>query len=206
MLERLTMSSAFIVVNHSIATLGTVAVAGYNLCGTAEAMSFMPGLALGVAATTLFGQAVGARRLDLAHLYTRLTLRIGVIVMVFMTAALVLGADRIIAFFTPDPGVIEIGGMLLRFMGYIQIPQVISMVYSGALKGAGDAHSPFVITLICMWGVRILGILVSVHLLQQGMRAIAVWICADNLLRFVLFHLAYRKGRWRKRLRLGSEA
>ena len=198
MLERFTMSGASIVVMSTIATLGTAAVAANSLAGTAESLSFMPGFAFGTSVTTLVGQSLGANREDLAKRYVSLTCRLGSVVMLFMSCVLFFGSRNIISLFTPDLEVIEMGSILIKILAIIQIPQVIAMVYSGALKGAGDTKSPFLIALISMWGVRILGVVVTVRFLGLGINAVCVSMCCDNVVRCILFHLRYKKTNWSK--------
>ena len=85
--------------------------------------------------------------------------------------------------------------------GNIQIPQMIAMVYSGALKGGGDTKSPFLVALISMWGVRILGILICIHIFHLGITAICVCMCTDNVTRYLLFRYIYKKEKWAKTLK-----
>ncbi|MBQ5805724.1 MAG: MATE family efflux transporter, partial [Lachnospiraceae bacterium] len=67
MIQRAVMSSSHILVTSTVATLGTAAVAAQSLSATAESLSFMPGFAFGTACTTLYGQALGAKRPDMGH-------------------------------------------------------------------------------------------------------------------------------------------
>lgn len=202
MLERFAMSSASVVVSSTVASLGTVAVAAQNLAGSAESLSFMPGFAFGTAATTLFGQCVGAKKPELAKKYVNNTVKLGSVVMGMMTIILFTQSKLIMGFFTPDLEVIEMGSVLLKILALIQIPQMIAMVYSGALKGGGDTKSPFLVALISMWGVRILGILISIHIFHLGITAICICMCTDNVTRFLLFRYIYKKEKWAKNMQL----
>lgn len=196
MFERFTMSSAFVVTSSIIATLGTVSLAANSLAGQAESLSFMPGFAFGTAATTLVGQSLGAGNEEQARRYVRITGLMGAVVMFFMSCVLFFLSDRIIALFTPDPAVIELGGKLLKILAFIQVPQMYAMVYSGALKGAGDTRSPFLITLCSMWGVRILGSFILIRLLHKDLPWMCAAMCLDNVVRFFLYLHCYRKGKW----------
>lgn len=198
MLERFAMSGASVVVSSTVASLGTAAVAAQNLAATAESLSFMPGFAFGTATTTLFGQSIGAKRPDLAKRYVSLTIRIGFVVMLFMTLILFFGSTEIMGVFTPDAEVIGMGSTLLKILAVIQIPQMIAMVYSGALKGAGDTKSPFLIALVSMWGVRIVGTVICVRILGLDLTSVCVCMCSDNVVRWLLFHRQYRRESWSK--------
>ncbi len=200
MCERFVMSGASVIVASTVASLGTVAVASQNLAGTAESLSFMPGFAFGTAATTLFGQSLGAKRPELGKKYVSYTIRLGAIVMFIMTLVMFFGSRFIMSIFTPDEAVIEMGSVLVKILAIIQVPQMIAMVYSGALKGAGDTKSPFLVALFSMWGVRVLGVTICVRLLGMGMTALCTCMCTDNVVRFILFSTIYRREKWRKHI------
>ncbi|MBQ6934601.1 MAG: MATE family efflux transporter [Clostridia bacterium] len=200
MCERFVMSGASVIVASTVASLGTVAVASQNLAGTAESLSFMPGFAFGTAATTLFGQSIGAKRPELGKKYVSYTIRLGAAVMFVMTLVMFFGSRFIMSIFTPDEAVIEMGSVLVKILALIQVPQMIAMVYSGALKGAGDTKSPFLVALFSMWGVRVLGVTICVRLLGMGMTALCTCMCTDNVVRFILFSTIYRREKWRKHI------
>ena len=197
MIQRFAMSSASIIVTSTIATLGTVAVAAQSLAMTAESLSFMPGFAFGTAVTTLFGQSLGARREDKAHDFLFKTIALGAVVMAFMTCVLFFGSAFIMGIFTPDADVIRHGSVLLKILAVIQIPQMIAFCVSGALQGAGDTKTPLYITMISMWGVRVLGCIIFVRILGFGLYTVCVCMCTDNVVRCILNLIAYKKGKWK---------
>ncbi len=195
MIQRAVMSSSHILVTSTVATLGTAAVAAQSLSATAESLSFMPGFAFGTAVTTLYGQSLGAKRPDMAHEFLIKTVKMGAVVMAFMTCVLFFGSAQIMTIFTPDPLVIEYGSVWLKILAVIQIPQMIAFCISGALQGAGDTKTPLYITFASMWGVRVLGILLCIHVFHLGLYSICVCMCTDNVVRCVLFLLWYKKKR-----------
>ena len=195
MIQRFVMSSCQILVTSTVATLGTAAVAAQSLSATAESLSFMPGFAFSTACMTLYGQSLGAKRPDMAHDYLMRTIKLGNMVMAVMTCILFFGSTQIMGLFTPDPLVIEYGSVWLKILALIQIPQTIGFCVSGALQGAGDTKTPLYITFASMWGVRVLGIMICVHLFHLGQYAICVCMCTDNVVRCLLFLLQYKKKR-----------
>ena len=195
MIQRAVMSSSHILVTSTVATLGTAAVAAQSLSATAESLSFMPGFAFGTACTTLYGQSLGAKRSDMAHDFLVKTIKMGTVVMAFMTCVLFFGSAQIMAIFTPDPLVIEYGSIWLKILAVIQIPQMIAFCISGALQGAGDTKTPLYITFTSMWGVRVLGIMLCIHVFHLGLYSICVCMCTDNVVRCVLFLFTYKKKR-----------
>ena len=191
MVQRALMSGSHIIVTSTVATLGTAAVAAQSLSATAESLSFMPGFAFGTAVTTLYGQSLGAKRPDMAHDFLIRTMKLGSVVMAFMTCVLFFGSAEIISIFTPDAEVIAIGSIWLKILAVIQIPQTIAFCVSGALQGAGDTKTPLYVTFASMWGVRILGIMICIYVLHLGLYSICVCMCTDNVVRCALFLIQY---------------
>lgn len=195
-LERLVMSLGKIVITAAVAGLGTVPLAAHYLVVTGESLSFMPSFAFSVAATTLVGQSLGAGDLPKAKSYSRTTLSLSILVMTAAGFLLYLGAEPLTSLFSNDPAVVALATRCLRLTAFLQPIQVISVVVTGILRGAGDAKWPFYIVLISMWSVRILLSLIAIHLLGLGLFAVWVAICLDVLTRAILFALRYRSGRW----------
>ena len=195
MLQRIVMNSAAILVTSTVATLGTVAVASQSLAGTAESLSFMPGFAFSAACTTLYGQSLGAKRPDLAHDFLMKTIKLCILVMAVTTCGLFFGAELIMGLLTPDPEVILHGSVLLRIVALIQIPQGVGLCISGGLQGGGDTRSPLLVSMASVWGVRIVGVLLCVHVFHLGLYAVCVSMCTDNVVRCILFLLRYRQQR-----------
>ena len=197
MLQRFAMSGASIIVTSTVASLGTVAVASQSLAATAESLSFMPGFAFSTAVTTLFGQSLGARRQDLAQDYLFKTIKLSSVVMAIMTCVLFFGSSFIMGIFTPDPEVIKHGSVLLKILAVIQIPQTIAFCINGAQQGAGDTKTPLYISLISMWGIRVLGVIIFVRILGFGLYTVCICMCLDSAMRCVLAIFAYKKGKWK---------
>ena len=199
--ERIAMSSGGIITTSTVATLGTVAVAANSLYLTAESMCFMPGFAFSTAATTLVGQSLGAKRPDLAEKYVKITAKIASVVMLFMSVLLYVFAGPILRMFTPDLAVIALGTICLQYDAFIQVPQMLAQVLAGALRGAGDTKWTFIIITVSMWGVRILGTVIGIRVLNFGLEAACLAMCADQCVRCILFFLRYRTGKWKEVIR-----
>ena len=99
--------------------------------------------------------------------------------------------------FTPDPEVIKHGSVLLKILALIQIPQMIAFCISGALQGAGDTKTPLYITMVSMWGVRVLGCILLVRILGFGLYTVCICMCSDNVVRCLLNIIAYKRGKWK---------
>ena len=197
LLERLCLSSASVLVASSIASLGTESVAASSLCGTAEALSYMPAFAFQMAIITLVGQALGADKPSLAEKFVRISIRLGGTVMFFTGAALFIFAEPIIGVFTPDPEVIAIAAACLRVEASIQVPQLIGWIYSGALQGAGDTKVIFYINAATNWGIRTLFMVLGIRLFGLQLEQAYIVVAFEITLRTIIFYFRYRSGHWK---------
>lgn len=155
-LERVAQQSGQLLYSKFIIGYGTAAYAAHQVGLSIESLSFMPGAGMGIAAATLMGQALGARKLRRARISHREALRLAVLVMGMMALLFLAFPHLLMALFTSDPGVIDKGCVFLRMVAFAQIPLALSFVYAGSLRGTGDTFYVFVVTLFSMWGVRVL--------------------------------------------------
>jgi putative MATE family efflux protein len=154
-LERVAQQSGQLFYSKFIIGFGTAAYAAHQIGLSIESLSFMPGAGMGIAAATLMGHALGARKIRRAHLSHAAALRLAVMVMASMAVLFLCLPHQLIALFTSDPEVIEKGSVFLRLVAFAQVPLAISFVYAGSLRGTGDTHYVFVVTLAAMWGIRV---------------------------------------------------
>ena len=86
---------------------------------------------------------------------------------------------------------------MLRIVSVSEPFFALSIILSGALRGAHDVRFPMVVGLLCMWGVRI--VLAPILVYRAGMGLAGVWtaMAADLILRGVLCALRWRSGKWK---------
>ncbi|MBQ3587486.1 MAG: MATE family efflux transporter [Oscillospiraceae bacterium] len=198
MLQRFVMGAASVVIASTVASLGTVAVASNSLAATIESFCYMPGFAFASAATTLTGQSLGAERPDLGERYVATCIKIASVAMGVGSLLLFIFSPQIISLFTPDAEVIKTGSQLVKLLATIQIPCAVADIFSGALRGAGDTKVPFLMTLVSMWGVRVLGATIFIRFMGLSIHWVIIAMNTDNIVRMVLFWLRYRQGEWKK--------
>ena len=159
--------------------------------------SVLPALAFQVAAATLVGQAVGARRYDLAQSLGQRTVLLLGLIMAGVVAATFLFAGPLAALFLADPEVAALGAAVLRWFAVAQFFSSLSIGTQGALTGAGDTKPIFRYTIVTQWGVLLaltLILAVGAGWVPEG--ALLAWVAAPAL-QLVLMQRLFRGGRWR---------
>lgn len=94
---------------------------------------------------------------------------------------------------TDNVEVIRLGAIYLVIMDLVQIPQNLSGVLNGALRGAGFTRVPMIVAGVGLWGIRIPFSLLLTYYFH--MNIIAIWIVmgADLIVRFVLSYSIYKR-------------
>lgn len=175
---------------------GAYGAAAMSIGMQVASLGFMPGVAVSVAATSLVGQAIGAWRPDLARLRGNLSIVLGMIIMALPALPMVVFAPQIVRLFEPSahPIVVEGGASFLRIHGAAQPLVAITIVASGALRGAGDTMAALIAAVI---GRALLVVPLAYFLaLVLGFELAGVWW---GLLVGVLLQGALVLQRWRGR-------
>lgn len=144
--------SAFIIMN-----LGTISFASNQITTTIESLSFMPGWGLSLAATTLVGHKIGEQNIEKAKKYAYTCTIIGIIIMSLCSLLFLIFPTFLISLFIneSEKEVIKLGSTCLMIAAIEQPFISISMILGGSLKGLGDTKSPFIVSLISNWLIRL---------------------------------------------------
>lgn len=193
-LERSALSIAQIVQTRIVAPLGTVSLAANSFAVTAEAICYLPGFGVSAAATTLVGQAVGAKRRDLARSFSWYATLIGMALMTLTGIAMYFLCPAVFAFLTPVKEVQELGVRVLRIELFAEPMFAASIVVTGALRGAGDTLMPGILNLVSMWGVRIVLELLLVG--RFGLSGVWIAMCIELNVRGVLMLVRLAHEKW----------
>jgi Na+-driven multidrug efflux pump len=137
--------------------LGPAATAAHGVAIRCEALAFLPVAAFTVAAGTLTGQYLGARRPDLAGRAARTAWWLGVFVLTLLALVLYTQAGLMFSMFLGDrqPRVAAVGVPVLRIVAFAMPAFATIDVLSGALRGAGDTRWPWVIVVFGFLAVRL---------------------------------------------------
>ena len=206
MVEQLAMRIGFFSYARIVADLGTDAFAAHQICGQFLNLSFSCADGLGIAGTSLVGQMLGRKRRDLAHIYGTLAQRFSLTAgLMLATACVVLRAPLVNMFINPGESeqVRQMAEMVMIVLGILQPLQMLSVVASGALRGAGDVKYTARVMLITVTCIRPVLALVGVYVCQNifhrsDIALVSAWIatCCDMTVRMILMMKRYRSEKW----------
>jgi MATE family, multidrug efflux pump len=157
-------------------TLKPAALAAHMIVFQVMHLSFLPAIAVSVAGTTLVGQYIGAKRIDLARRSTRSVMLIGISYMGFAGLMMAVFRSQMFTIFNPDPAVLDVGINIVLVAALFQPFDAVWSVGSGILRGAGDTHFPMVIMFISGALVFIPGVYLLGEYFELGI--VGAWLAA----------------------------
>ncbi|HYT93926.1 MAG TPA: MATE family efflux transporter [Gemmataceae bacterium] len=193
--------------------LGDVASGAHGIALGWEALAFLSGAAFGTAAMTLVGQNLGAGRPAQAARSGWTAFGMGCGVMCFMGLVFFVLANPMFALFCPHPSqqpIVEEGVPVLRLVAFATPPMASAIIFTWALRGAGDTRVPVLFTWIGFLGVRI-PLAYFLALRQVDLGPLGIWqgaglglfgawlaMFADLLVRGCFFLWRFRSGAWQR--------
>lgn len=132
-LNMVTVAAGIFVITWFVSQFSKEGVAAYGIATRVEQIVLMPTIGLNIAVLTLVGQNNGARRYDRVEGAWRTGMKYGVLMMIGGGLLILLLARPLMAFFTSDTSVIEIGVDYLRIASitlcaYVILYQTVYML------------------------------------------------------------------------------
>jgi len=182
--------------------LGDLALAASNIAFSINNLAFAPLLGFGLAASTVVGHHQGARHPEAARRAGYTGLKMGLIYMCVIGATFVLfpkGYFELFrskdAAFTADE-LLSLGRPMLLMMTAWGLLDTVSIVLSGALKGAGDTRFVMVYMILGSWLVLVPGSLLLLHA-GAGILGLWGWLAVYVCVLAVGFWWRWQQGRWK---------
>lgn len=144
-----------VIVQSQINTFGTDTIAAFAVYFKVESIMYLPILAYGQTATTYVGQNYGAGKPERVYRGVHLSLAIGLTTSVVTSGICLLFARQLFGIFTPDQTVIDIGMQFFYINAALYFLYNFIEVYSGAIRGSGNAVVPMTVVVLNMCVVRL---------------------------------------------------
>lgn len=186
-------------INVIMGSFGTPAMSAVTFTFRWMSMSFMPAVGLGTAVTCLVGRYIGEGKSEIAIQRTHQGFLLTAIYMVTCGVLFFILRQPMIGLFSHDPVVVALGGTLMIVASIWQFFDALFIIYSGALRGAGDTFVPMLALLGLQWSLVIAGgLLITRKFTHLGPTApwYAVILYAILLGLFCL--VRFNRGKWKK--------
>ncbi len=188
---------AFATFTSVLGSLGAEQIAAHQIALATIRVSFLPGAAVGEAASVLVGQALGRRSLVQADRATRAALIVAVAFMASWGVVFAVAGGWIVRLFTDESAVAHVARTLLWIAAAFQVLDAANMVLRSALRGAKDVRVPALIGVAVVWTCIPTAAFVLGRL--AGMGSVGGWLgfVAETTLGAVLMARRWRRGAWR---------
>ena len=199
--QRLMSNGSFFIFFSIVGRIGTLELAASNIIRSVLNLSSMPATGIGVAAMTLVGQNLGAKKPDEAEVFAWEAAKLAAYLMAGIGLLFVVFPQFIFMIYTSDPAVIALGRTPLRFLGLTQAFGGISLVIEQSLQGAGNTRYVMIAEiLVCLLFYLPIAYLLGIHLhlgiTGAWLGELAYWIVMSSLMA-----AKFRTGTW-KRIRM----
>ena len=197
-LQSVLYSVSNLVVQASINSFGTDAIASWAAIGKIDGFIWMVMSAYGIAITTFVGQNFGAQKYGRVKRSIKVCLGMALGTTISLSILLLVFMEPLLRFFTGDEAVIEIGQRFFWVLAPSYFTYVFIEILSGAIRGAGEAFQPMVITCFGVCGLRILWLTVVVSI-WHSMEMVAMNYPVTWVIAAIVFVIYYWRMNWLRR-------
>lgn len=196
MVEQVFMRVGFFAYAAIVARLGTIAFSTHQICMNILSLSFSFGDGLSVAAASLVGQSLGARRSDMAIIYGKTAQRIAFAASTVLFFLFLFGRHMLMRLFTSDAEIIAMGTVILVITAFTTHAQTSQVVMTGSLRGAGDTKFVSLTAFLSIAIVRPMLTWLLCFVCSFGLPGAWIALLIDQFMRMSINLARFSKGKW----------
>ncbi len=136
-----------------ISRLGEVTVSGHQIVANLTSLFYMLPLSIGVSASVLVSQCLGAGSPQAARTATFNCLKFGIGCAVIVSLILYFFKYFFVELYTSDPAVIAISALLIPFAAFYHVFDATNCIGSFAMRGYRITFTPMVLYGVLLWGI-----------------------------------------------------
>lgn len=195
--EQLVWALGQLVVSGYAAVIGIVVLATHQVLLRIQSILSMFYLGFSLGAMTLVGKYLGAADRQGALKTATAANRVAFVFSFFVYVALALFSKPLVAIFTSDPEVVELGRKVMIIFALVQIPKALDGVIIGNLRGVGDLKWLMLVTTasVILFEIGLNWILVFVF----NFSLMSLWVVhfGDEILRSLVNYRRFKSGKWK---------
>ncbi len=202
-LQMIVVSLAGVIIIALVNRYGTAVTAAFGIGMQIDMLATIPFISIGMAATTIAGQNLGAQKLERVFQTLRISVYFGLAVALVCTAVLLLFSHHIGAIFleksAENTRVLHIVRDYYHWIAFIFPCFAVIFAVQGVLRSAGDTMALLALSFVAMFVIRIplaYGLAGPLGFKQDG-----IWMAMlmSSALAVGLNWLYYAKGPWKKK-------
>jgi MATE family multidrug resistance protein len=195
--------AAFAVFMVIVGRIGTLELAASGIAFNLNMIVFFPMVGLAVAVSSLVGRYLGAEQPALAERAVGSALAMSLVYMGLCGALYVFGAKLLLAPYAAGadpatfPQIAAIATVLLRFVAFYSIFDMLNLVHAAGLRGAGDTLYPMALTFVLAWIVMLVPAGIGCQRLGAGVYFAWSMATLYVFLLGLLMRRRFRAGHWK---------
>ena len=183
--------------------LGMVELAASNLAANINSLAFMPLIGCSIAVSTMVGQRLGQNRPHQAEYCTWTGFHFAFLYMTGMALAYVFTPELFLlpfdaraqgAAFTAARSTALV---LLRIVAVYCVFDAMYIVFTAALKGAGDTRYVLCLSVGLSWALMVIPGFLALSYFDVGIYGLWSILCAYIVVAGIAFYLRFRAGQWK---------
>lgn len=187
-----------------VGRLGELELAVTNIALSINMLAFLPLIGISIATTTLVGQYIGKRDLPAAEKSTYSSLKIALLYMGSMGLVFILFPEQLLSLFRSSQGeaapfapVLDHGRRILVLVACYGFFDAMNVIFSGALKGAGDTRFAMWASVLVAWVLFVPPVYLIVEVVKQGILMAWGWATIYIIVIGTVFCFRFRSGKWK---------
>lgn len=196
--EMLSYNLAQLSITFFVVKMGTLSLTAYTYAQNLARLAFTFAMALGLAGQIQTSYSIGRGWIEQITKNIQRYFLVGLAISVFITLMTFTFKDRLIPLFTEDPALIPMISTLIAGSILMESGRVFNLIFTAALKGAGDIRFPVILGVCSMWGI---GVVCSYLLgISLGWGVLGAWLAVsmDEWVRGLIVARRWRSQRWLK--------
>ena len=195
--QRFLSGGSFFAFFSIVSRIGTLELAASNVIRSVLGLSIMPAFGIAVAAATLVGQNLGAKKPESAERFAWEASKLTAYLMGGIGLLFVAFPQWIFLIYTNDPAVIALGRLPLILLGATQALGGVGIVLSQALQGAGNTRFVMVAEfIVCAFfylpTAYFLGLFLKLGIVGAWLGELSYWMGLA-----VVMSWKFRQGTWK---------
>ncbi len=186
-----------------VGRLGPIPLAATNLAFNINSLAFMPLIGCGIAVSTMVGQRLGRDEPQQAEYCTWTGVHLALLYMSCMSLGYFFLPDLFLSPFglhaegADFEAARQLARQLLRVVAIYCVFDALYMIFTAALKGAGDTRFVMWISITLSWAIMVVPTFVALVYFDASIFVLWSFICAYIIIMGVVFYLRFRTGRWK---------
>jgi len=195
-IQQLFFASGFTALYWIIGQVGTKDLAAANVLINIMLVAILPGIALGLTAATLVGQALGKSDRDDAMRWGLDTVKVGMVCIGLLGLPMLIFPETILSIFIHAPDTLATARLPMMVSGVTMSLEAAGLILMNALLGAGDAKRVMIVSIFLQWGLFLPAAYLLGPVLSYGL--LFIWIAQGGyrILQTIVFYVFWRRGAW----------